>query len=672
MAATTQSQSAILGLMVVIVIRAKNLPNRVKIGKQNPYCTLTYGMHKKRTETVERGGQQPTWDAEFRFEILRDSAEQTGAISGATVNKLGGVASAAGTVSDDGKVLSGFTNTAPTAGTSTLNADTRGRKILKLACWADDPKDPKLVGEGFLELDSTIKKGAFDDWVKLERKGRYAGEVYLELTWYPKDPPPQKPRRHAPISTLATGGAYGGPGARTGDVSDDEGSLPSPRKNSRDSGRVVSQASEASPLGEYPDADLAPLSHSFSHLNVSQSRPPLPATPEGPPLAHRIYGEDHPQAYDRPDAPANYRQPPPTTAQTTNHSTFAAPSHVLPYVPQPQSQPAPLVGYRASYDHFGGPAMMLQSQYPHPIPPRQDQGYAYYQEGATATPSPVQFEQAPLHPYERPHHQYQPHFEAHLDNAGHDPDPYPSFVPALPPRHSSYSGYPYPATVLSAPPLMPAQQGWGAPPAQSPSPGPVAPPRPHSTSSVFPAYKTHVYAQPPQPTSQAFAGYEQPMQHAQHHYPQPTDDYGRYVGSGAPPPPHSIANRPPPLAHSYNDALGQTVSAPYDHAYPHPPAPAPPPPPPSFPPPPPVPSAVPYHAHAPAHPYGHIPPPPSVQHAFSMGTVVHNQDYYPEASGYALGRAAGPGQTGQKYGPSPAEHAIEPFLPHNPYAVQRS
>lgn len=22
------------------------------------------------------------------------------------------------------------------------------------------------------------------DWVKLERKGRYAGEIYLELTWY--------------------------------------------------------------------------------------------------------------------------------------------------------------------------------------------------------------------------------------------------------------------------------------------------------------------------------------------------------------------------------------------------------------------------------------------------------------------------------------------------------
>ncbi|SCV70501.1 BQ2448_1895 [Microbotryum intermedium] len=679
MATATQGESATLGMMVVIVIRAKNLPNRVKIGKQDPYCTLTYGIHKKRTETIERGGQQPTWDAEFRFEILRDSTEQMGAISGATVNKLGGVASAAGTVSDDGKVLAGFTNTAPAAGTSTLNADTRGRKMLKLACWADDPKDPKLVGEGFLELEPTIKKGAFDDWVKLERKGRYAGEVYLELTWYPKDPPPQKQRRHPPPSTLATGGAYGGPGARTGDVSEDEGSLPSPRKNSQESGSVISHASAASPLGDYPDADLAPLSHSFLHLNVNQNRPPLPAPPTGPPHSTRVY--NRPQAYARPDASSSYPQPPPppTTARATTH-TYAALSHSPVYASQPQ--PAPQVAYQASYDHPGGAAMMQQPPYLHPIPPRQEQTYAYYQEGANATPNLGQFERLVHRHYERQQSscpiglvlawcQHQPQSEADHDNSfqRYDSDTCQTSFPPLSPRHNSCSGYSYSATLPSALPPMSTQQGWAPAPAQLPSPGPVAPPRPHSTSSVHPTYGTHGYAHPPPPAIQNLSGYEHPVQYAQHHFQQQPDEYGRYLGSIAPPPPHSIASHPPPPAlthsHSFNDALGHNIPAPYKHAY----APQPQPPSSPPPPPPPVPSANPYHANVTSQPYGRIPPPPSIQQSYSMGMPMQNYGYYVDASGYAPDRSAAPGQN---YSPPASAHATEPFVHHNPHAVLRS
>ncbi|KAL7343762.1 C2 domain-containing protein [Rhodotorula toruloides] len=141
------SGERLLGTLVVIVLRAKNLPNRVRIGKQNPYATVTYGLHKKRTDTIERGGQQPEWDAEFRFEILKDDS-----------NSL---------------VVAPLATGYPP-----------GRRVLRIACWADDARDPKLIGEGELDIEETIKVGKFDDWVKLERKGRYAGEVYLELTWY--------------------------------------------------------------------------------------------------------------------------------------------------------------------------------------------------------------------------------------------------------------------------------------------------------------------------------------------------------------------------------------------------------------------------------------------------------------------------------------------------------
>ena len=50
-----------IGTIVVIVDRAKNLPNRKSMGKQNPYCAARLGKEAKKTETDKRGGQTPRW-----------------------------------------------------------------------------------------------------------------------------------------------------------------------------------------------------------------------------------------------------------------------------------------------------------------------------------------------------------------------------------------------------------------------------------------------------------------------------------------------------------------------------------------------------------------------------------------------------------------------------------
>lgn len=142
--------------MIVIVLRAKNLPNRVRIGKQNPYATVTYGFHKKRTETIERGGQQPTWDAEFRFEILKEEYENEHLEAGgaAHVDKRGGV------LPMSTKDATTGTNRLEKAKPTVTVGD--GRRILKLACWADDNRDPRLIGEAELNIEDTIRKGNFD------------------------------------------------------------------------------------------------------------------------------------------------------------------------------------------------------------------------------------------------------------------------------------------------------------------------------------------------------------------------------------------------------------------------------------------------------------------------------------------------------------------------------
>jgi len=50
-----------IGTLVVVFDRAKNLPNRKTMGKQDPYCAARLGKEAKKTETDKRGGQTPKW-----------------------------------------------------------------------------------------------------------------------------------------------------------------------------------------------------------------------------------------------------------------------------------------------------------------------------------------------------------------------------------------------------------------------------------------------------------------------------------------------------------------------------------------------------------------------------------------------------------------------------------
>jgi hypothetical protein len=166
------SQERLLGTLIVIVLRAKNLPNRVRIGKQNPYCTITYGLHKKRTDTIERGGQQPEWDAEFRFEILKDGlgGKEQLTPESAIVTHKGGVlpapamapsTSQGSDVSATGVKLEKRLSK-HSLGTPVISTCAAGKRVLKVACWADDARDPKLIGEGELDIEETIQKGKYD------------------------------------------------------------------------------------------------------------------------------------------------------------------------------------------------------------------------------------------------------------------------------------------------------------------------------------------------------------------------------------------------------------------------------------------------------------------------------------------------------------------------------
>ena len=138
---------------------ARNLPDKTVIGKQSPYATVTFGNHKKRTKTIARGGQQPTWDEEFRFEIPKDINAPTPG-SALSVNKHGGVGSGIEPPSSParGKGKGKF----EIRSDSVVLPQHKGKRLLRLAVYADDHKDPHLIGDALLELEETIKKGSFD------------------------------------------------------------------------------------------------------------------------------------------------------------------------------------------------------------------------------------------------------------------------------------------------------------------------------------------------------------------------------------------------------------------------------------------------------------------------------------------------------------------------------
>ncbi|KAI5462483.1 hypothetical protein BGZ63DRAFT_215439 [Mariannaea sp. PMI_226] len=132
----------IIGTLVAIVDRAKNLPNRKTIGKQDPYCAARLGKEAKKTKTDIRGGQTPKWDQELRFPVH----------------------------------------------------DCPDYYQLKISVFTDDKKTD-LIGESWIDLRAIIIPGGGqnDVWQTLSCRGKYAGEIRLEITFYDSRPKPEKP-----------------------------------------------------------------------------------------------------------------------------------------------------------------------------------------------------------------------------------------------------------------------------------------------------------------------------------------------------------------------------------------------------------------------------------------------------------------------------------------------
>lgn len=144
----------------------RNLPNKQRIGKQDPYCSISVGHQKQKTPAVKRGGQTPHWDAQLQFEIWEESGDkvpvattETGGIVPTTVAASASTSASISSKKDEDLLPGQATvgRVKPKNGSADAS-----KRLMKIACYADDPREPELIGETEIDFAPTLKKGEFD------------------------------------------------------------------------------------------------------------------------------------------------------------------------------------------------------------------------------------------------------------------------------------------------------------------------------------------------------------------------------------------------------------------------------------------------------------------------------------------------------------------------------
>ncbi|KAL1610150.1 hypothetical protein SLS60_001815 [Paraconiothyrium brasiliense] len=365
----------VIGTLVTIIDRAKNLPNRRSMGKQDPYCAARLGKEAKKTTTDRRGGQTPRWDQELRFTV-HDSADY---------------------------------------------------HQLKVSVFNDDKKT-ELIGETWVNLEAVIIPGGgqSDTWHGLNCRGKYAGEIRIELTYYdtrPKEektPAVQKQQSARPGGSPAVGGPREStPVKRRPLPSDPTGTSPSPVHTPEQRGLRGIQAgprSYGSPRHEHTPSK----SRSSQHADTPPRRPlpgasPLTETP--PPKQHTPQHQQPPA--QRPEREAYHTPPANPRSSNTNLTQYNETSFDISYAaPKPyEVQPIdPHPGHRAmSQDNFRTARRQSYN------PPELAHSYSAPAVPLTHEPEPIQDPYYTEPAYANPHTPQQP------DSYGRDTFQDPSY-----------------------------------------------------------------------------------------------------------------------------------------------------------------------------------------------------------------------------------------------------
>lgn len=315
-----------LGTLIVVFMKARNLPNRRTLGKQNPYCIARIGHDAQRSPADYRGGQTPYWNHEVRYNIM----------------------------------------------------NMREHRVLKLSLLDENDSRPELIGDTTIMLEQAFAappNEGFDQWHQLEYRGKYAGEIYIEMTFYPSRPklPPKKKKTKKSAKP-------GIPGSRS------MSALSSMSMSSMGSSRPLplQPGQEPQPLPEIPlpipdqNDDYDQLSYELDQLSVmdgrSSSAGPGPLREDNIERIQRSLPQLPPENCDQCDAhscpectPDQYHSqppppPPPHASYGNSYSQgYQHDPHPVDYHPQ----------YSQYSQHASQPSQAPQAHAPPPDPRRQ-------------------------------------------------------------------------------------------------------------------------------------------------------------------------------------------------------------------------------------------------------------------------------------------------------------
>ncbi|RDB23223.1 Ingression protein fic1 [Hypsizygus marmoreus] len=435
-----------IGTLIVVVLKANHLPNKRHIGKQDPYCVVTVNGEKRRTKAIKRGGQHPEWDEEVRFTLFED-------------------------VGDLPRIANGDSS-APPPPPKDENGPKKikGGKVMKLACFADDPREPDLIGETDVDLTEVLTKGETDEWFTLMNKDKFSGKVYLELTFWSNAPPPEKKVTPKPAKNKQ----YGGPGSFV-----PSGESPSPLSNGGSQpSRIVSTGSIYDHSRQNSDAIPSSLRASSSLAKLDLYVPPYEQRNGASPInkvanEFREFGvsdqsrrrESFPPPRGghtpRPPSPSGYSTFPSQQSHGYDHSisevTSTYSAHYSPQGPyQPQYENPPSV-YQSS---IRGPRHSIPTSSSGFMPLPNPSGFVPL---SSHTSDPALFGGAPL-AYSTPQYSQQPIYTSHTP-APPNPDAYlpPSSSAPFIPQHSLPQSQSFQYPQYAAAPT-PTPQPYAAPP----------------------------------------------------------------------------------------------------------------------------------------------------------------------------------------------------------------
>lgn len=357
---------------------------------------------------------------------------------------------------------------------------------LKLSVFSEDKKTD-LIGEAFVDLTTVIVPGGGtnDVWQGLTCKGKYAGEIRLEFTYYDSRPKPDRPRRSS-ITATEDGSVVQKPKVKRrplpgtapmGPTADSIESFPTPTARVRNGPRQLSTPPRANSM---PPDQL--VQQPGFNASPAQFNTP-PGNHQQDPYSH--FDELHDGGnFSHPDflpqlPPTPRRQvlpqgPPPMMAQAHGHNRGQS----LGMLPHANS--APIV---PTMDMGNGSDFGLHTDAPEPLP---DLNYQHRHLRQRRSDVPPGWENPYDDPYSDPYHGQDFHHDE-AEQQGPPPPPMhshsapviqhhtPHQSPHQSPMGSRYNGLSTPPSsrqqyISNASPLQSMEREYGSP-QQTPPPG---------------------------------------------------------------------------------------------------------------------------------------------------------------------------------------------------------